>query len=442
MRVAILGGGATGLTLAYRLGQAGHRCVVYEREGELGGLAAGTKINGTWLEKFYHHLFRTDKVATRLIHELGLGDRLLWLRPTTSNLIGARVYQLDSPTTLLRFRPLPPADRLRLAACIAFLKGESNYHRFERTTASRWVRRWMGPRVYDVLMGPLLRSKFGARADDILMSWLWSRFHERTTQLGYLRFGFQQLYERLGEEVARHGGTIHLSTEVRAVEPLSTGGFLVDAPDRGGTFDLAVSALATRITLRLVRGLPSGYADRYSGGEAYGAQCLIVTLDRRFGDVYWLAINNADSPFLVLVEHTNLMSPADYGGAHILYLGNYLPMTDPRMRLTATEVLESYVPYLRRINPSFDPGWVTGSRLFVAPYAQPIVTRDFPGRIPPHRTPLPGLYVANMFQVYPQDRGQNYAIAMAERVAQLIQADVSAGRVSACYSAGGGGPTP
>jgi len=321
-------------------------------------------------------------------------------------------------------------DRVRLAACIAFLKGEANYHRFEHTAASAWVRRWMGPRVYEVLMGPLLRSKFGARADDVLMSWLWSRFHERTTKLGYLRFGFQQLYERLVEEVALQGGTIQLSTEVRAVEALGPGLLRVDAGSRGGAFDVVVSALATRITVRLVRGLPAWYVDRYSGGDAYGAQCLIVTLDRKFGDVYWLAINNAGSPFLVLVEHTNLMPPEDYGGAHILYLGNYLPMSDPRMRLAAEDVLASYLPYLERINPAFKPSWVTSSNLFVAPYAQPIVTRDFPGRIPPHRTPLPGLYLANMFQVYPQDRGQNYAIAMAERVAKLIAADVSSGRLS------------
>src|SRR5579859_2872225 len=344
MRIAILGGGATGLTLAYRLSRAGKEVVVFEREAELGGLASATTINGIYLEKFYHHLFKTDKVARALIHELGLGDRLQWFRPTTSNLIGGRRYQLDSPLTLLRFPALPLVDRLRLASCIAYLKAESNYHRLEGVTATAWVRRWMGRRTDDVLMRPLLRSKFGTRADDILMSWLWSRFHERTTSLGYMRGGFQQLYNRLGDEVERHGGVIHLGIGVTAVAPEGNGSFTVEAGEHGGRFDRVVSTLPTRTTLRVVRGLPDEFRQRYDWGEAFGAQCLILTLDRRYGDTYWLSINDPGFPFLVLVEHTNLMPPEDYGGAHILYLGNYLPMDDPRMRLDAKEVLASYVP--------------------------------------------------------------------------------------------------
>jgi protoporphyrinogen oxidase len=422
MRIAILGGGATGLTLAYRLGKAGQQTAVFEKETDFGGLAAATKINGTYLEKFYHHLFQTDKDATRLIHELGLGDRLRWLQPTTSNLIGGRQYELDSAASLLRFRPLPMLDRLRVGACIAYLKAESNYHRLERMTAVHWIRRWMGPHASDVLIGPMLRSKFGARADQISMSWLWSRFHERTTKLGYIRGGFQQMYDRLAEEVVALGGAIHLKTTVDFVEQRD-GAFFVAAGPHSGTFDRVVSTLPTRVTMNVVRGIPDDFRKQFDYGEAYAAQCLIVTLNRRYGSVYWLSVNDAGYPFLVLVEHTNLMPLEDYKGAHILYLGNYLPMSDPRLKLSGDDVLKSYVPALTKINPAFNEGWITGHQLFVAPFAQPIVTRDFPQHIPPHQTPLSGLYMANMFQVYPQDRGQNYAIAMAERVASLVLSD-------------------
>jgi len=425
MRIAVLGGGATGLTLAYRLTQAGQQVVVYEREAEPGGLASGTKINGTSIEKFYHHIFKTDTAITRVIHELGLGDRLLWLRPVTSNLLGGRPHALDSAISLLRFGPLPFVDRLRLGMCIAFLKATSNYHRFEHVTAAQWCRQWMGKRAFDTIVAPLLRSKFGVRAEDILMSWLWSRFHERTTYLGYMRFGFQALYDKLAAAVSERGGVLHFGTQVDSVERTTQGDFVVAAGERGGHYDRVVSTLPTRVTFRVVRGLPEAFRARYDYGEAFGAQCLIVTLDRQFGDVYWLSVNDPGYPFLVLVEHTNLVPPEDYGGAHILYLGNYLPMDDPRMRLSADEVMQSYIPAIQRINPAFQPEWITGSRLFVAPFAQPVVTQDFPAHIPPNRTPLPGFYMANMFQVYPQDRGQNYAIAMAERVARQVLADAS-----------------
>jgi hypothetical protein len=59
---------------------------------------------------------------------------------------------------------------------------------------------------------------------------------------------------------------------------------------------------------------------------------------------------------------------------------------------------------------------MTEHRMFKAPFAQPIVTKGYRDRLPPHRSPVPNLYLANMSQVYPQDRGQNYSIAMANRL--------------------------
>ena len=144
--------------------------------------------------------------------------------------------------------------------------------------------------------------------------------------------------------------------------------------------------------------------------------------------VYWLNINDPGYPFLALVEHTNYMPPEDYGGRHLVYLGNYLPMDHPLFRASREEVLAEFLPHLRRINPAFRDAWVREAHIFAAPYAQPLVTVDYPQRIPPHQTPVPNLYLANMFQVYPQDRGQNYSIAMANRVARLVMDDDRLGR--------------
>jgi hypothetical protein len=54
------------------------------------------------------------------------------------------------------------------------------------------------------------------------------------------------------------------------------------------------------------------------------------------------------------------------------------------------------------------------------PFAQPIVTPEFAQTIPPFDTPIDGLYTANMFQVYPYDRGQNYSIGLAERLVRHL----------------------
>src|SRR5712691_2705790 len=196
MSYAILGGGALGLMAAYRLVQAGQTVTVFEQEKTAGGLAAGFRVGDTWLDKFYHHLFRTDKVAISTIEELGLGDRLEWPRPRTVSLIDGQLEQLDSPLTLLRFKPWRIDERLRVAAVGAFLK-LSGSKPLEGKTADAWLRRWMGNRPYEMVFLPLFINKFGDLYKDIALPWFWARFHDRTTELGYLRGGFQLFYERL-----------------------------------------------------------------------------------------------------------------------------------------------------------------------------------------------------------------------------------------------------
>jgi protoporphyrinogen oxidase len=418
----VLGGGALGLTAALRLAQRGESVVLLEREPAPGGLAAGFPLGPSYLEKFYHHLFRSDTQAVALIQELGLGDRLIWPRPVTATLVGGRRYQLDSPAAVLRFPPLSVPERVRLAAIIGYLRVERNYRRLENMTADSWLRRWMGGRVYEVLWKPLLQAKFGQRYDEIAMSWFWARVHLRSSSLGYLRGGFQQLYDRLVECIQALGGECHFGEEVQAVEQGAGGRLCVTASGAEYEVDRVISSLPTALTIRLTPALQNGFAQRYGRLDSYGAHCFILYLDRPLTDVYWLNINDPGYPFLALVEHTNYMPPSDYGGRHIVYLGNYLPMSDPLFAMSEEEVLERYVPALSRIVPEFDRRWITGHTMFRAPFAQPIVTVGYPERLPPHHTPIPGLYLANMSQVYPQDRGQNYSIAMANRLVSGLPA--------------------
>ena len=418
----MLGGGALGLTAALRLLQRGESVTLFEREPAAGGLAAGFPLGPSHLEKFYHHLFRSDTEAVALIGELGLEDKLVWPRPVTATLLGGHQYQLDSALAVLRFPPLSPIDRLRLAAVIGYLRVERKYGRVENVTADAWLRRWMGDRVYDLLWKPLLQAKFGARYDEIAMSWFWARVHLRSSSLGYLRGGFQQLYDRLVDRIRALGGEAHFGHEVQRIEAGSGGLLCVTTAHGEYEVERVVSTLPTALTIKLTPALQSEYANQYGRLDSFGAHCFILYLDRPLTDVYWLNINDPGFPFLALVEHTNYMPPSDYGGRHIVYLGNYLPMSDPLFAMSEEEVLARYLPALQRIVPAFNLRWITGHTMFRAPFAQPIVTVGYPQRLPPHETPVRGLYLANMSQVYPQDRGQNYSIAMANRLIRSFPA--------------------
>jgi protoporphyrinogen oxidase len=422
-KTAVLGAGALGLTVAYRLAQRGDEVVVVERESLPGGLAAGFEIEpGMWLDKFYHHLFRGDRHAIGLIGELGLGEDLLWRRPLTVTLQGGRAHQLDSPMSLLRFQPLGPVDRLRMGAWLAYLKALPGPDRLEGQRAADWIRSHMGSDAHEVVWGPLLRGKFGDLAEQIAMPWFWARVHDRTAELGYLRGGFQRLYNRLAERLTGMGAELRLGTEVREVRTdAAAGGLTVTSADGPPIrVDRVVSTLAVRLTCRLAPELPDDYRSRYEWGQAYGAHCLILELDRPLTSSYWLNVNDPGYPFMALVEHTNYMDPADYGGRHLVYLGNYRSMDDPLMAASTDAVVEQFAPHLARINPALDPAWITRSWSFAAPFAQPIVTTDYRDHIPPFETPVQGLWVASMFQVYPHDRGQNYSIDLAQRVVERL----------------------
>ena len=424
---AILGAGALGLTVALRLAQRGNKVIVFEREPLPGGLAAGFQLDAAsaapWLEKFYHHLFESDRRAVAMIEELGLGPLLEWHRPRTVTLVDGQLRQLDSPTSLLRFEPLPVRSRIRMGAALAYLRAIRSPASLEGTTAVAWIKHWMGDDAYRVVWGPLLRGKFGAAADSIAMPWFWARVHDRTARLGYLKGGFQQLYERLAERIVELGGEVRLGTAVAKVTG-SGRAFRVESDGADGpaeeSFDQVVSTLPTRLTARLVEGLGDEYLQRHDPGPAYGAHCLILALDRPLTNAYWINVNDPGFPFMAAVEHTNMLPAADYRDRHLVYLGNYRPMDDPLLRMERDEVVRAFVPHLERLNAAFRPAWVTASWMFVAPFAQPIVTTSYRSRIPPFQTPVPGLWSANMFQVYPHDRGQNYSIDLAERLATAL----------------------
>ncbi len=425
MEYAVLGGGALGLMTAYRLALTGQQVMVFEQEEIAGGLASGFRIGDTWLEKYYHHIFRSDTRIIGIIEELGLGNRLEWLRPRTVSLVGGKIHQLDSPLSLLRFQPWNIVERVRVGAVMAFLK-LAPPEWMEEKTADAWLRKWMGTRPYSMVFESLFVGKFGELYDQIALPWFWARIHDRSTQLGYLRGGFQLIYEGLVERIRQHGGKVLLGTRVERVERLEQeeqdkGHWQISTSEGSWTFDRVVSTFPTRLNSRLIPALPEEYRARYDWGQAYGAHCLILALDRPLTDSYWINICDRGYPFTGLFEHTNFRSPSEYAGRHLVYLGNYRPMNDPLFKKSKEEIMADFFPALQRIVPAFNESWVQESWSFSSPYAQPIVTTDYRQHIPPLHTPLEGLWTANMFQIYPHDRGQNYSFELAERLIGRLQ---------------------
>ncbi|MBI2934840.1 MAG: NAD(P)/FAD-dependent oxidoreductase [Chloroflexi bacterium] len=428
MKVAIVGGGIAGLTAAFDLCQRGHEVTVFEKEKDLGGELGVFEVGGQPLEKFYHHIFRGDRVAIELIEQVGLGARLEWLPSKMAFYHEGRIYPFVTPLDLLRFKPLRFIDRLRLGIAGLYLQRLRDWQKLESTTAREWIIKNTSQRTYDVVWGPLLRSKFGERAAEISMAWFWGRIYVRMGSrgkgmsqevLGYLRGSFGQLIDRLAGGIRNNGGQVVVSSPVRRI--IVTNGKVAGVETLAGGFpcDLAIVTTSSDTFADIAPDLPMDYRAKLRSFVYQAAQCLVLVLDRPLISTYWLNVADEAIPFLAVVEHTNLVSAEDYHGKHIIFLPQYLSRASPWLAMTRGELLERFQPYLNRFNPEFSPLWVEKSFLFRDMAAQPVIPVNYSRLILPHRTPVSGLFLANTTQIYPEDRGINYSIRLGHKVASL-----------------------
>lgn len=445
MRVGIIGGGAAGLAAAYELTKQGHYAEVFEAAPFLGGQASTFDVGGGQLERGYHHLFVSDTAMTELIHELGLGPQLAWLESRVGLYHSGRVWDFATPLDLLRFKPLSLFQRLRLGLVTFGLQKTRHWQKFEGVTAQNWLTQHLGAETYQTIWEPLLRGKFGEYYDRISMTWLWGKIYLRVAsrgkglqkeRLGYPLGSFGEVFDRLGERIVQQGGTVHVSARVNRVTvaagaagPGATGLEVRLSGQESGPeaevreYDAVIATTPSYIFTRLAAPLPADYREKLESVRYLAAVLLILALDRPLSDKYWLNIADRSLPFVGLIEHTNMIDPARYGGRHILYLTNYTPRESDLYRKSAAELLEDFIPHLRKINPQFDRSWIREYYHHRVDGAQPVIGVDYRQRIPDHRTPIRNLYLANTTQIYPEDRGTNYSVRMGRQVARLVIAD-------------------
>ena len=439
MKVGVIGAGAAGLAAAYELGLHGHACDVFEAAPFLGGQASTFKVGGTPVERGYHHLFRSDASMVELMEELGIGDRLKWIDSNVGYFAEGRVWRFTGPFDLLRFRPLSPLDRVRLGLLTLSLQRRKEWRSLERQTAAEWLLEHAGESIYRAVFEPMLRGKFGAYYDQVSMAWLWNKFALRTAsrgkglrgrfkeQLGYPIGSFEEIFSVLARRVESLGGAVHLGAGVRrvAVEDGRAAGLEVQLGGETETraYDAVLATVPSYVLPRLVDGLPADYTEMLTDKVYLSAVLIVMVLDRPLSPHYWMYVGDRSMPFLGVIEHTNFMPAEHYGGGHIVYLTNYLSRNDRLYQMDAAELYAEYLPHLRRINPAFDESWVREYHHHKVDAAQPIVTRDYSARIPSRRTPIPGLYLANTTQIYPEDRGTNYSVRLGREVARMMMED-------------------
>jgi protoporphyrinogen oxidase len=425
MNIAIIGAGVAGLAAAFDLVSKGHNVSIYEAASYAGGLAAGFKSDRwDWhLEHFYHHWFETDQDILDLIEEIGHRDRVFFPRPVTSIYTDGQIYPFDSPQRMLLFPKLPLIPKLRFGLVGLYLRLTQNWQALEKETAHNWLRRTMGETAYNTLWKPLLIGKFGDYYQDVNMAWFWARIHKRSYKLGYFEGGFQAFVDALVEANKQRGCELFLNEAIAEVSSLPSGQLQLNTTTGNtATFDQVLVTVSPHLLAKMTPALPGDYLASLQNLKSMGAVVVVLALKHRLTeDHYWINLpKDEGTPFLALVEHTNFIDRKHYDNDHIVYCGDYLMPDHEFFSLSKDELLARFLPDLVRFNPDFDKSWVKDSWLFRTRYAQPVPPINHSQNIPDLQTPISGLYWASMSQVYPWDRGTNYAVEIGRRAARLM----------------------
>ena len=412
-RIAIIGGGMTGLSLAYYLRQDGHQVRVLEKGPTLSGLLGFTTISTVSLERYYHHFFTTDAYLLALLNDLGLADTILWTEPQNA-IWRQELYPFVTKLDYLRlpFLSWPTKFRGGLAALQLRMKKAETAD--PKMTAADLLRKVFGQAGWAAMWQPMLEHKFGTEAENISAQWILKRIQIRASSerhgrevLGYIQGSYRTLVEALVSSLLANGVEIVCNAEVTSLPRTSTGRNIVGQDE----FDVVVSTVAPAIIKKIVPDLEMPDV-RYRG-----ALCPLFQLRSSPTPYYWITNLDPDIPFSVVVNQQALLPKNYYQGIWPLYVGHYLGSDDPLWQQSDEQLRDFYLGYLEKMFPGIS-GEVTGYEIGRAPFAQPIVTAPWqPLR---HETNIPNLITTSMAHIFPEDRGINYSIREAVRVRELV----------------------
>lgn len=428
--VVIVGGGFTGLTAAYMLSKQGHRVRVIEADFTAGGLAGTFQFSdGVKLEKFYHHWFNNDVYVPELVKELGMEGDVITLPTRTGMYFNGRMWKLSTPMDLLRFTALSLVDRIRLGFLVLQVRRIKDWRTIEHLSIREWLEPLCGKSVYRVVWEPLITSKFSIYAEAVNAVWMWKKLVLRGSTrndkggevLAYFKGGFGRLADAMVEAIERSGGEVSFGEKVMGVS--AAGDRLLalhtDHGEIAGRQFIFTSAFPIIADI-FEKATNSDWLVRLRRVHYLGNICLVLRLKHSLSDTYWLNVNDPGFPFVGVIEHTNFDLPENYKGSHIVFLSRYLAVEDSVWSYSDEQYVDFALEHLKRMFPKMDRSWVLEHRVWRAEFAQPVTERNYAQYVPGRETPFVNASISTMAQIYPEDRGTNYAIREGREVAEHI----------------------
>jgi protoporphyrinogen oxidase len=430
MKIAIVGGGLTGVSLGYFLAREGASVDIFEASPVLGGLAGPLVLeDGTAVDRFYHAILPSDDHLWQLCKELGIEDRLRFQQTKNAFFVDGGIHSMNSAIEFLGFKPLKPLDRVRLAATIVRAQLVRDWRSLESISVEQWLRRWSGNGTFSKLWHPLLTAKFDGAYSDVPATWMWSRLvrmkstrsgANQRESAGHLVGGYATLLAAMATRIRAAGGRIHLNCPVHeiVVEHRRVAGVRFGRECWSG--GPVISTMQAPVFRRLIPGAPEDYQQSLSAVPYLGIVCPLIVLDRPLSGYWTLNIADNRVPFTGIIETTAYIDPKYVGGHHLVYMPKYTAPGSRWQTLADKDVLEAAMLSLGQVVPGFNRRSVRYAIVHRERYVEPLHHLSSRASMANVETPVNGLYLATTSQIYPSLTNGEAIARHARNVSALI----------------------
>ncbi|MBK8466289.1 MAG: NAD(P)/FAD-dependent oxidoreductase [Chloracidobacterium sp.] len=480
-RVAIVGSGFLGMTLALRLAESGANVTLFESGDQIGGLASAWEIGDVFWDKHYHVTLASDNFTRKLIEQLGLGDEYRWVETKTGFYTDGELVSMSNTKEFLKFPPLGLISKLRLGATIFFASRVKDWKQLEKITVKDWLTKLSGKKTFEKIWKPLLKAKLGDAYKETSGAFIWATIQRmyaaRNTGLkkemfGYVRGGYARVLERFAEVLAEKGVDIRLNSSVEKIEKLENGKIRVSVPATRRRADAKDHAMPQKTKYGMVqtativaRGFSGGFLSEpdLSSGDAFGFRgngggetfdrviltcpsnvaakiapqltetekqgleniryqgivCASVLMKCSMSNFYVTNITD-EAPFTGVIEMSALVDKKEFGRNALIYLPKYVAPDDELFEKSDDEIQRIFLNGMETMYSHFTRKDVLAFKVSRVRQVFPLPVLNYSRDLPSMKTSVDGLYVVNSSHIVNGTLNVNETVQLAENFLQEL----------------------
>jgi len=462
-KIAIVGSGFLGLTLALRLSEIGQDVTIFESAAEIGGLASVWQIGNLTWDRHYHVVLLSDSYTRKIIEEVGLKDEFEWVETKTGFYTGGELFSMSNTLEFLTFPPLDLISKIRLGATIFYASRVKNWKALEKVTVEQWLTKLSGRKTFEKIWKPLLKAKLGEAYKETCAAFIWATIQRmyaarnsglKKEMFGYVRGGYASVLKRFAEVLEEKGVEVRLNSPVGKIEKLENGRievFTSKAQKRseneikqtvqagnvafnlrqtngsttpnelsGATtnnknqFDKVILTCPPNIAAKVLPQLTDSEKQKLDNIRYLGIVCASLLTKKSISEYYVTNITD-ETPFTGIIELSALVDKKEFGGNALIYLPRYVLPDDELFEKTDEEIEELYLGALEKMYAHFDREDIIEFKISRVRRVFPLLTLDYSKEVPAAKTSIEGVFTVNSAQITNGTLNINETVQLAEK---------------------------